>query len=52
MFSGAFMYGITNGLDFATSGKLASLASATVVTRFGPRLDPEMHQEILKEIVG
>ena len=52
MFSGAFMYGITNGLDFATSGKLASLASATVVTRFGPRLDPEMHKEILKEIVG
>lgn len=52
MFSGAFMYGITNGMDFATAGKLASLASATVVTRFGPRLEPEMHQDILKKIVG
>jgi sugar/nucleoside kinase (ribokinase family) len=52
MFSGAFMYGITNGLDFATSGKLASLASATLVTQFGPRLEPAAHQEILKKIVG
>lgn len=52
MFSGAFLYGITNGLDFATAGKLASLASATVVTQFGPRLEPAAHQEILKKIVG
>lgn len=52
MFSGAFLYGITNGLDFATSGKLASLASATVVTQFGPRLEPAAHQEILKKILG
>ncbi|MFK7863960.1 MAG: PfkB family carbohydrate kinase, partial [Pseudohongiellaceae bacterium] len=52
MFSGAFLYGITNGLDFETSGRLASLASATVVTQFGPRLEPATHQEILKKIVG
>lgn len=52
MYSGAFLYGITNGLDFETSGKLASLASATVVSRFGPRLTPESHKEILKEVLG
>jgi sugar/nucleoside kinase (ribokinase family) len=52
MYSGAFMYGITNGLDFETSGKLASLASATVVSSFGPRLAPEHHAIIMKSIVG
>jgi fructokinase len=52
MFAGAFMYGITNGMDFETSGKLASLASANVVSRFGPRLEAEMHQEILNKIIG
>lgn len=52
MFAGAFMYGITNGLDFATSGKLASLASATVVSGFGPRLEPEEHAEILKKVLA
>lgn len=52
MFAGAFMYGITNGLDFAASGKLASFASAQVVSGYGPRLEPEAHQEILKKIIG
>ncbi len=52
MYSGAFMYGITNGLDFETSGKLASLASATVVASFGPRLAPEHHAVILESIAG
>lgn len=52
MFAGAFMYGITNGLDFTASGKLASFASAKVVSGYGPRLEPEAHQEILKQIIG
>lgn len=52
MFSGAFMYGITNGMDFATAGKLASYASAEVVSGYGPRLEPAAHQEILKKIIG
>jgi sugar/nucleoside kinase (ribokinase family) len=48
MFSGAFLYAITQGMDFATAGRLASLASAKVVSQFGPRLKPEQHHEILE----
>lgn len=48
MFSGAFMYGLTQGMSFKDAGDLASLASATVVAEFGPRLDPHRHQEILE----
>lgn len=50
MFSGAFLYGITQGHDFATAGRIASLASSIVVSRFGPRLEPEQHQEILQRL--
>lgn len=39
MFAGAFLYGITHKQSFAEAGKLASLASSTVVTAFGPRLE-------------
>jgi sugar/nucleoside kinase (ribokinase family) len=38
MFAGAFMYGITNGHSYASSGKLASMASSKIVSQFGPRL--------------
>jgi sugar/nucleoside kinase (ribokinase family) len=47
MFAGAFLYGITHGHDFETAGKLASLASATTVASFGPRLPTEEHEKIL-----
>ena len=50
MFSGAFLYAITQGMDFATAGRLASLASAKVVSQFGPRLSPQQHQELLAQI--
>ena len=50
MFAGAFLYGITNGLDFETAGKLASFASATTVSSFGPRLPSAVHQEILDKL--
>ena len=53
MFAGAFMYGITNGLSWADAGKLASFASAHLVTQFGPRLKPgavkELQQFVEKE---
>ena len=39
MFAGAFLYGITNGHSYAEAGKLASLASSKVVSKYGPRLD-------------
>ncbi|PCJ24204.1 MAG: adenosine kinase [SAR86 cluster bacterium] len=51
MFAGAFLYAITNGKDFETAGKLASLASASVVSRFGPRLQADMHKEIIAEVM-
>ena len=52
MFAGAFMYALTQGKDFATAGKLASLASATVVSNFGPRLEANQHGKISAEILG
>lgn len=48
MFSGAFMYGLTQGMSFKDAGDLASLASATVVSQFGPRLAPEQHAQLLQ----
>lgn len=47
MFSGAFLYALTQGQSFKQAGELASLASAKVVSQFGPRLEPAQHQEIL-----
>lgn len=49
MFAGAFMYAITQGMDFATAGRLASLAASRVVSKFGPRLQAEEHTDILQE---
>ncbi len=50
LFSGAFLYGITNGHSYADSGKLASLASSKVVTQFGPRLEWHQAKEILQKL--
>jgi sugar/nucleoside kinase (ribokinase family) len=49
MFAGAFLYGITHGHSYAHAGKIASLASARVVTQFGPRLQPDQAKTILKD---
>lgn len=50
MFAGAFLYGITNGMGFAASGKLASLACSKVVSQFGPRLEWHEVQEVLHQL--
>lgn len=52
MFAGAFLYGISNGQDFATAGRFASLASARVVTQYGPRLPAEQHAQLLEEFTA
>lgn len=52
MFAGAFLYAITHGYSFQQAGDLASLASAKVVTQFGPRLHPEQHAEIKQAVLG
>lgn len=43
MFAGAFLYAITEGKDFPTAGRFASLAAGTVVSQWGPRLRPEQY---------
>lgn len=50
MFSGAFLYGITNGHTYASAGKLASKASSQVVSKYGPRLSAGQLQAIKKEV--
>jgi sugar/nucleoside kinase (ribokinase family) len=49
MFAGAFLFAITNGKDFLTAGKLASFASAAVVSDYGPRLSAMKQKTILKQ---
>ncbi|WP_461480621.1 adenosine kinase [Porticoccus sp.] len=46
MFAGAFLYAITHGYDYPAAGQLASLASANVVSQFGPRLPLRQYPEI------
>lgn len=50
MFAGAFLYGITQGMDNAQAGKLASLAASRIVTVFGARLSKQEHQAVLAAV--
>lgn len=50
MFAGAFMYGITNEHTYAEAGKIASLASSKVVTKYGPRLEWHQAKDIMHEL--
>lgn len=50
MFAGAFLYGLTNGMSHADAGKLASAASARLVTSYGPRLEPQEAKEVLAQV--
>lgn len=50
MFAGAFLYGITNGHSYASSGKLASMASSQIVSQFGPRLQWHQAKDILARL--
>lgn len=50
MFAGAFLYAITHNHSFAEAGKLASLASSKVVTKFGPRLKPMEAKQLLEKL--
>lgn len=50
MFAGAFLYGITSGMNYAQAGRLASIAAANVVTQFGPRLHVDQHKTVLESL--
>lgn len=52
MFAGAFLYGITHGMDHARAGRFASLAASKVVGVFGPRLKPEEYERTLAEFLA
>ena len=47
MFAGAFLYGISQGMDFGRAGELAARAAAKLVTQFGPRLEASLTRDIL-----
>lgn len=47
MFAGAFLYGLSHGMDPATAAQLACTASAAVVGQYGPRLPLAQYQGIL-----
>ena len=49
LFAGAFLYGLAQGMSFQQAGDLASLASARIVTQYGPRLRPEQTRAVLAE---
>lgn len=49
MYAGAFLYGITSGMDFPRAGRLASLAASRIVSTMGPRLKLEQLKEILQD---
>jgi sugar/nucleoside kinase (ribokinase family) len=49
MFAGAFLFGLSQGWDFARSGDLASAAAAKLVTSIGPRISAEETRAILKD---
>ncbi|BAZ43564.1 putative kinase, pfkB family [Chondrocystis sp. NIES-4102] len=50
MYAGALLYGITNGLTLAEAGRLASLASAKIVTSLGARLKTPEVKALLNEL--
>lgn len=50
MFAGAFLYAITQGKTFPEAGKLASVAAATVVSDYGPRLSAEQQNKIIADL--
>jgi sugar/nucleoside kinase (ribokinase family) len=50
MYAGGLLYGITNGLDWATAGKLGSMASSRLVTIPGARMNTADLQSLLSAI--
>lgn len=50
MFAGAFLYGICQGMDSGAAGTLATRASATLVTQYGPRMDTALAQQVLGDL--
>jgi sugar/nucleoside kinase (ribokinase family) len=52
MYAGGVLYGITNGMDWATAGRLGSLASSQLVTIPGARMATAALDLLLDEVKG
>lgn len=46
MFAGAFMYALTQNYDYERAARFANAAASKVVSQFGPRLQPQQHDEL------
>ncbi|MDK1025496.1 MAG: adenosine kinase [Gammaproteobacteria bacterium] len=49
MFAGAFLYGITHGYSFIDAAILANKSAASLVSKFGARMDPESQRSLITE---
>jgi sugar/nucleoside kinase (ribokinase family) len=47
MFAGAFLYGITHGYTFIDAANLANKSAASLISKFGARLDPKSQRSII-----
>ena len=52
MYAGGLLYGVTNGLSWKQAGRLASHASARIVSQLGARLDQKFTTDEIAAIVG
>lgn len=52
MYAGGVLYGLTNGMDWASAGRLGSLASSQVVTIPGARLATADVRALLAKLAG
>jgi sugar/nucleoside kinase (ribokinase family) len=50
MYAAGVLYGITNGMDWATAGRLGSMASAQLVTTLGARMSTPALQDLLEKL--
>jgi sugar/nucleoside kinase (ribokinase family) len=50
MYAAGVLYGITNGMDWSTAGRLGSLASAKLVTTLGARMATAELQALLAQV--
>ncbi len=50
IYAAGVLYGITNGLDWSTAGRLGSLASAKLVTTLGARMATTDVRSLLQEV--
>lgn len=51
-FAGAFLYGLTHGHDTVRSGRLANFAASRVVSRYGPRLEGSLEDDVKRVLEG